>query len=206
MSDEATVGLGDALQMATRNGECFGGTDGWLWIVVLFLLIGGNGFGNNKQSQSQPVTEAGLCSAMNFNDLQNQVGRMNDLMQTQFMQTSQGLASVGYENLRNFSQTQDAVKDGNYALSSQLSDCCCTTQRAIDGVNFNAAQNTASINANMTAQTQKVLDAIAQNKIDTLQARVNQLEMQNAMCGVVRYPNATTYTAGPGPYCGSQCF
>ena len=122
------------------------------------------------------------------------------------MQTSQGLASVGYENLRNFSQTQDAIKDGNYALASQMSDCCCTTQRAIDGVNFNAAQNTAAINANMTAQTQKVLDAIAQNKIDTLQARVNQLEMQNAMCGVVRYPNATTYTAGPGPYCGSQCF
>lgn len=39
-----------------------------------------------------------------------------------------------------------------------------------------------------------------------MQARVNQLEMQNAMCGVVRYPNATTYNAGPGPYCGSQCF
>lgn len=169
MADESTVGLGDALQMATRNGEGFGGTDGWLWIVVLFLLIGGgNYFGNNKQPQ--PVTDSGLCNAMNFNDLQNQVGRMNDLMQTQFMQTSQGLASVGYENLRNFSQTQDAI------------------------------------NANMTAQTQKVLDAIAQNKIDTLQARVNQLEMQNAMCGVVRYPNATTYTAGPGPYCGSQCF
>lgn len=201
MADESTVGLGDALQMATRNGAGFGGNDGWLWIVVLFLLIGGgNYFGNNKQ----PVTDSGLCNAMNFNDLQNQVGRMNDLMQ--FMQTSQGLASVGYENLRNFSQTQDAIKDGNYALSSQLANCCCTTQRAIDGVNFNGAQNTAAINANVTAQTQKVLDALAQNKIYSLQARVNQLEMQNAMCGVVRYPNATTYTAGPGPYCGSQCF
>lgn len=42
---------------------------------------------------------------MNFNDLANQVGRANDMMQTQFMQTSQGLASVGYENLRNFVQT-----------------------------------------------------------------------------------------------------
>lgn len=29
-----------------------------------------------------------ICNAMNFNDLENQVGRMNDLMQTQFMQTS----------------------------------------------------------------------------------------------------------------------
>ena len=206
MADESTVGLGDALQMATRNGAGLGGTDGLLWIVVLFLLVGGGSFFGNNTKQGQPVTEAGLCNAMNFNDLENQVGRMNDLMQTQFMQTSQGLASVVYENLRNLSQTQDAFKDGNYALSSQLANCCCTTQRAIDGVNFNGAQNTAAINANVTAQTQKVLDALAQNKIDTLQARVNQLEMQNAMCGVVRYPNATTYTAGPGPYCGSQCF
>lgn len=38
------------------------------------------------------------------------------------MQTSQGLASVGYENLRNFAQTQDTIKDGNYSLSSQLAD------------------------------------------------------------------------------------
>lgn len=40
------------------------------------------------------MTEAGLCNAVNFNGLTNQVGRVNDMMQTQFMQTSQGLASV----------------------------------------------------------------------------------------------------------------
>lgn len=80
---------------------------------------------------------------MNFNDLANQVGRVNDMMQTQFMQTSQGLASVGYENLRNFAQTQDTIKDGNYSLSSQLANCCCTTQRGIDSVNYNGAINTS---------------------------------------------------------------
>lgn len=43
------------------------------------------------------------------------------------------------------------------AISQQLATCCCETQRAIDGVNYNAAQNTASINANTTAAVQKVL-------------------------------------------------
>lgn len=61
------------------------------------------------------------------------------------------------------------------------------------------------INANTTAQTQKILDALAQNKIDTLQAQVNQLQLQSAMCGVVRYPNATTYTAGFNPVFNSGC-
>lgn len=53
----------------------------------------------------------------------------------------------------------------------------------------------------MTAQTQKILDALAQNKIDALQNQVNQLQLQNAVSGVVRYPNGMTYNAGSSPFC-----
>ena len=94
------------------------------------MMGGGFGFGTNRNMPApaaQPVTEAGLCSAMNFNDLSNAVGRLSDMSQTQFMQTSQGLATVGYENLRNFMSTQQLVQNGDYALSSQLADCCCKT-------------------------------------------------------------------------------
>ena len=61
--------------------------------------------------------------------------------------------------------------------------------------------NTAAINAVTTASTQKILDVLAQNKIEALQGKVNQLELQNAMANVVRYPNAYTYNAGSGPFC-----
>lgn len=159
---------------------------------------GGNGFGGNRNAGEQPVTEAGLCNAMNFNDLANQVGRVNDMMQTQFMQTSQGLASVGYENLRNFAQTQDTIKDGNYALSSQLANCCCTTQRGIDSVNYNGAINTAAVQQTVAEQTQKVLDTITGNRMADMQNQINQLQLSQAMCGVVRYPNTFAYNAVPG--------
>ena len=86
-----------------------------------------------------------------------------------------------------------------------MQQCCCNILRAVDGVNYNAAMNTAAINANTTAQTQKILDALAQNKIDALQNKVNQLELQNAVAGVVRYPSATTYTSGANPFCGCSC-
>ena len=65
--------------------------------------------------------------------------------------------------------------------------------------------NTAAINATTTAQTQKILDAIAQDKIDSLQQKVNALELQNAVAGVVRYPSASTYYAGNNPFCGGGC-
>lgn len=188
--------------IATASGET-GGASAW-WLIILFALIfgwGGNGFGN-RGANGEPVTEAGLCSAMNFNDLSNQVGRMNDLMQTQFMQTSQGLASVGYENLRNFSNTQDAIKDGNYALSRQVADCCCTTQRGIDSVNYNGAMNTSAIQQTVTEQTQKVLDAISGNRMADMQSQISQLQLQQALCGVVRYPQTFAYNAGPSPFCG----
>ena len=186
----------------TRGENGFGDANGAWWIIILLLALGGGIWGGNRQPDGQPVTEAGLCNAMNFNDLANQVGRMNDLMQTQFMQTSQGLASVGYENLRNFAQTQDAIKDGNYALSRQVADCCCTTQRAIDGVNYNGALNTAAINANTTEQTQKVLDAIQQNKIETLKAKVNELETRNMFCGI---PRISPYGYGVVPNFAQNC-
>ena len=70
---------------------------------------------------------------------------------------------------------------------------------------YDAAMNTAAINANTTAQTQKILDAISQNKIEALQGQVNQLQLAQAVAGVVRYPMATTYTSGVSPFCHCSC-
>ena len=65
--------------------------------------------------------------------------------------------------------------------------------------------STAAINANTTEQTQKILDAINTNRMADMQNQINQLQLQSALCGVVRYPNATTYTAGFGPFYNQPC-
>jgi len=66
---------------------------------------------------------------------------------------------------------------------------------------YDAALNTAAINANTTAQTQKILDAISQNKIENLQQQISALQLQNAVSGMVKYPQASTYNAGTSPFC-----
>ena len=192
------VSLADIAAVADKNDGMFGGNGGmWIFALLILLLIGGGGFfGGNRGGYpaGEPVTEAGLCNAMNFNNLENSVGRLGDNLTNTYIGLQNGLCQLGYENQKSFG-----------TLSSQLAQCCCETQRAIDGVNYNGAINTAAINANTTAQTQKILDAMAQNKIESLQAQVNQLQLQSAMCGVVRYPNATTYTAGFGPFWNQGC-
>lgn len=88
-----------------------------------------------------------------------------------------GICNLGYEMANQFSETR-----------AQAAQCCCETQRAIDGVNYAGAINTAALKEAGTANTQKILDAIAQNKIEALQSRISQLELQQAVAGVVRYP------------------
>ena len=177
----------------TRNNDGYGWGDGsFMWIFALLILgmNGGFGWGGNRFN-GNPITEADLCNANSFSELKNSVGRLNDNLTNTYIGLQNGLCNLGYTNLENFNATQ-----------RQIADCCCTTQRAVDGVKFDMANYTAAINANTTTQTQKILDAICQNKIEAQAQRINQLELQQAMCGVVRYPLATTYNAGYSPFCG----
>lgn len=203
------LSLADIAAVTDKNdGNMWGGNSAWIIIFLIFAMMGGGfgGWGNRPMpAQTDAVTEAGLCNAMNFNDLSNAVGRLSDMAQTQFMQTSQGLASVGYENLRNFADTQRTIQDGNYALSSQLADCCCKTQSAVKDVEYQGAMNTAAINANVTAQSQKIIDAITGNRMADMQAQIDQLRLNSALCGVVRYPMSSAYSAGVGPFFNAQC-
>lgn len=197
LSDVASVVRGN-------DGYCDFGNGSW-WIIVLFLFAfmgGGLGMRGNVPN-GEPVTEAGLCNAMNFNGLQNDVGRLSDKEDLHMMQISQGMSSLGYENLRNFADTQAAVKDGNYAMSAQLADCCCKTQRAIDGVNYNAAINTAAINKNIDDKFAALEKAGLQQTINAQAARIQQLELAQQMATVVRYPTGYTYSAGQSPFCGN---
>lgn len=153
---------------------------GWFAWILLFALFGGNGFGFNNRGNC--VTEADLCNANSFSELKNSVGRLNDNQAAIARQTDNAICQLGYQNLQNTN-----------TLSSQLADCCCTTQRAIDSVKFDMANYSAATNAAITAGTQKILDKMCADQAAAMQARIQQLELNQALCGVIRYPTATTY-------------
>ena len=95
-----------------------------------------------------------------------------------------------------------AIKDGNASLirefgnvetaisgiAGEMQNCCCSTLRAIDGVNYNT-----------TVQIQKVLDAIAGNRMADMQNQINALQLQAATSNVLRFPTAWTYAGGVFP-------
>jgi hypothetical protein len=181
----------------------------WLVIFVLFFAFGGNGFGNGNNST---LTEAAMCNMNNFTQLENAVGRLSDSQNSQNLMLHQAASSLGYQNLEQFGQLSRDLCTGfansvaaTNAAAAQTQQCCCETQQGILENRYLAAQNTAEINANTTAQTQKILDALCTNRMADMQNRIYQLEIQAATAGVVRYPNAFAYSAGANPFCGSSC-
>lgn len=200
-----------AADVALLNNDGMGG-NGWggmIWLFAILAMMNGGlgGLGGNGNAIQADVNRG-------F-DNQNLQAQTRDILAAVTSGTAQGVAAtnqvyhdvVGYVGDKYMELQRDvaalAVGQAN-ALANQ-NQCCCNVQRAIDGVNYNAAMNTASINANTTAVGQKILDAITGNRMDDMQNRINQLELQNQLGNVVRYPNGFVYNAGSNPFCGGCC-
>lgn len=189
---ESAYSLSD-LASVVRDGDGFGaGNSSWV-LVILFLLIlwGGNGFNRNGQGELGQYATAASQQQILFNQQFDALGQKINAI-------GDGICSSTYA-------LNNSILGEGRALQSQLASCCCENQRNTDALRYDMAQQIATVNATTNAQTQKILDAICQNKMETMQNQLNQLQLQNAVAGVVRYPMASTYTSGTNPFCYSGC-
>ena len=169
-------------------GDGFGMGGGWFAWILLFALMGGNGFGWGNRG-GNPVTESDLCNANSFNDLKSSVRNVSDQVSGMNIGLTKGLCDFGYTTLEQFNNVEQ-----------QIAACCCQNERIALENRYLAAQNTAEINANTTAQVQKVLDALCGNRIADMQNQINQLQLQAALCGIPR-----TNPYGYGIYAYPTC-
>lgn len=216
--------------LLNRNDGFGWGDSSFMWIFALLILANGGfgGWGNNN-AFANAIGYENLATSNEVQrgfDNQNAMANQREILAAVNAGTAQGVAATNqtfHDNLMAmqglYNETARdiaalAVGQAN-ALANQ-NECCCSTKMMIAETGaglqasaaqnrYEAAMNTASINATTVAQTQKILDAIKDNQIDALQNKVNQLELINATSNVVRYPNASTYYAGANPFCGSGC-
>lgn len=204
---------------AMNYGNGYGYGDGWggscWWIVLVFfamMMWGGNGWGNNGfqnaigyenlatsnevqrgfDNQNSMANQRDILAAVQGNALQEM---QNNNQNTQYLM---GAFNDKYNELQRdiagVAMTQQA------AIANQ-NQCCCDTKMLISDLASQARYDSAM-------QNNAVLQAIAgigskmdQNEITNLRDKVNGLELQNAMNGVVRYPMSTAYNAGYNPFC-----
>lgn len=153
------------------------------------------GFDNQNSMANQRETLA----AVNASALQEM---QNSNQNTQYIT---GQVMDKYNELERDIQT---LAMGQQQAIANQTECCCNTLRAIDGVNYNNAMNTAAINANTTAQTQRILDYLTASDMQRLRDENQTLRtaqmldpIQNRLSMVPTYPNTFAYNAGPSPFC-----
>ena len=189
-------GIQPTYNLADRGayGDGFGGMGIWFFALIV-LLCGGNGFfGNRGCADGRCATVEDLNNSANFTRLESQVRSNAQDLERGFTNIGNGICDLGYKLATDFG-----------TLSKELSSCCCEVKQIALENRYLAAQNTAEINANVTAQAQRILDKMAEDKAAAQAQRIAQLELNQALCGVVRYPNSMTYNAGGSPFCGCGC-
>jgi len=105
------------------------------------------------------------------------------------------------------------MKDIQMALANQISDvrmmeqslqgqqyeCCCSIKQLIEQSKYEQAMALAGFEQRLTSK-------LDQSEITNLRDQIQQLQLQQATNGVLRYPNSWTYGAGPfPPLFGNNC-
>lgn len=208
LSDIAAVTDGNR-----NNCGMFGGD--WSAWIILFLLFGlfgggwggfGGGFGVGGGSGFQGyATRADINEGFALNGITNGITAIQ-----------QGICDSTYA-------LNNSINGGFHSMERQLADCCCATQRAIDGVNFNMAKglcdlgnvvntSTRDVLENNNANTRAILDFLTNDKIATLTAENQSLKLsasqanQNAVLMAAMDANKAEILRRTGAECPSPAY
>lgn len=209
------------------------GDNGALWLIVLFLFIfaggWGNGFGNNGGNSGGVVD--GYVLASDFSNIERKMDLINGGLCDGFYAVNttllNGFSGVN-QNMNNGFQTaelsranqQAALMQQLNAMQMQAAECCCNTQRSIEGVRYdmaaqacdtrNTVQNaTRDIIDNANSNSRAILDFLTNSKMRDLESANQELRLAASQAAQNNYlisqlrPTPIPAYASCNPWAGS---
>lgn len=193
------------------NSDGWGGNGAW-WIIILFLFVfcgwGGFGFGGgygngggiNSPAGQGALTRGDLCMDMNFQEVKREIQNANDAVNLGFSNLNSTICNQQYDTARMFNGLQGTMQSGfnaatiaqlqgQNALSTQVSSCCCDAQQTMGAINNNiSAQGcdtryalqtmTRDVIENQNANARAVLDKLNQQELEAKNARIAEQQQQ----------------------------
>lgn len=179
---ESNYSLGDIVALLKDNDGLWNGGNGMIFLLFILILLGGGGigWGNRQGDFGQFATAASqneILLGQKFSDLDNKIDR--------------GFTSIGNGISDATFALNNVIKDGNSAVAGTV----ITEGRGI-------SDKLCEIKTAIHAEGESTRALIQQNKIETLQAQVNELKTQNMFCGV---PRINPYAYNIQANCGCNC-
>ena len=206
-------GMGAAdIAAITRGNDNWGfGGDGAWWLIILFLFMfngnWGNGFGGGGIGGE-------VQRGFDQSAVMSGIGGVQASLTNGFVDTAtalcNGFAGVNGAISNGFAQAeiganarQMASMNQNFALQSQLAQCCCDNRLASADLKYtiateNCADRTAladgirDILESQNNGVQRILDTMCQDKIDAKNERIADLERQLTMANLAASQGAQT--------------
>lgn len=172
-----------------NNGFNDGGS--W-WILLLFILLGGwgNGFGGGYGGGGAGFVDNTVQRGFDQASIMNGITGVGNNVVSGFGDTATnlcgGFAGVTAAINNGFAQAEIAANaramsdmQTMFGLQSQLAQCCCDNRLATCQTQNLVQNEGAETRAAIQAQTQAILDTMCQDKIDSKNDKI--IELQNAI-------------------------
>lgn len=207
-----------------NNGGMWG-QDG-IWAILLLALLGGGygfgrggygGFGGASGSTGEGAFGYQLGKLATTNDVASGFSTseiMSDLNDIILGQNS-GFAGIQQTLCQGFSgvntailQSANATERGFAQMGYNMANCCCEIKSAIADVKYANERQTCDLITNQNANTQRILDYLCAEKINSITAenvalkgQISQYAQTNAIVSALKQPCPVPAYTVPNPNC-----
>jgi hypothetical protein len=174
------------------NGGFFGNNGGFQDIIALIVIaaIFGNGNfgfgGNNNQGNSaerEMIMSAIQRNGIDLNQLASSINCSVGQIESAINAVSTQLCNVGSQIGMSSQQIINSIQAGNSALATQLANCCCNVQQAIERQGYETriatSEQTHSIVDSGNENTRAILAKLDSIQTQALQDKIAALTAQN---------------------------
>lgn len=154
-----SLSAGDVLALS-RNNENEMWNNPFIYLVWLAILGGGGLFGNRGEVQGA-LTRSDMFEGFNNQEVNGQLRGITNGLCDGFYALNSGLKDGFYG-------TQSAIAENRFAAQQ----CCCETNRNIDAVRYEGAQNTCAITNAIHAEGEATRALINANTMQELRDRL----------------------------------
>lgn len=176
-------GIQPVMPVSGGYGDGFGCGGGmwFMWLIAIFALMGGGGFGFGNRGNG--LTQAEMQQGFNHQDEMGQLrGVSYGLADSTYALNNSmlhGQAELGRNIMQGNYGLEKTMMQNGWGISQQLNEnrfaqqnCCCETNRNIDSVKAENYQNTCKITTAIHEEAEKTRGLITANTMQELRDRL----------------------------------